>query len=45
MITGHMRSVSIRWRHSNAETHVQALKINSRSICEKIHSRDDVAII
>ncbi|XP_051171327.1 tachykinin-like peptides receptor 86C isoform X2 [Leptopilina boulardi] len=43
--SGHMRSVSIRWRHSNAETHVQALKTNSRSICEKIHSRDDVAII
>ncbi|XP_043480938.1 tachykinin-like peptides receptor 86C isoform X2 [Leptopilina heterotoma] len=43
--SGHVKSLSIRWRHSNAETHVQAFKTNSRSICEKIHSRDDVAII
>ncbi|XP_033215115.1 tachykinin-like peptides receptor 86C [Belonocnema kinseyi] len=43
--SGHMRSMSIRWRHSNAETHVQALRMNSRPICEKSDSRDDVAII
>ncbi|XP_074094075.1 tachykinin-like peptides receptor 86C isoform X2 [Cotesia typhae] len=35
--SGRFKSMSIRWRHSTAESHVQTLRMNSRSICDKNH--------
>ncbi|XP_043273113.1 tachykinin-like peptides receptor 86C isoform X2 [Venturia canescens] len=43
--SGRMKSTSIRWRHSAGESHLQAFRMDSRSICEKIHPRENVAII
>ncbi|XP_057332523.1 tachykinin-like peptides receptor 86C [Microplitis mediator] len=33
--SGRFKSMSIRWRHSTAESHVQTFRMNSRSICDK----------
>ncbi|KAK2586527.1 hypothetical protein KPH14_011419 [Odynerus spinipes] len=42
---GRLKSTSIRWRQSSAESHVQTFRMNSRSICEKRSTKDNVAII
>ncbi|XP_034943152.1 tachykinin-like peptides receptor 86C isoform X3 [Chelonus insularis] len=38
------KSMSIRWRQNTAKSHVQALRVNSRSICDKIQHQNAINI-
>ncbi|XP_026825861.1 tachykinin-like peptides receptor 86C isoform X2 [Ooceraea biroi] len=43
--SGRFRSTSIRWRQSVAESQVQTFRMNTRTICERLQFKEDVAII
>ncbi|XP_011153764.1 tachykinin-like peptides receptor 86C isoform X2 [Harpegnathos saltator] len=43
--SGRYRSTSIKWRHSTAESQVHTFKINPRTVCEKIQSKEGISII
>ncbi|XP_012230891.1 tachykinin-like peptides receptor 86C [Linepithema humile] len=39
------RSTSIKWRQSTAESQVQTFRMNTRTMCEKLQFKENVAII
>ncbi|XP_025075035.1 tachykinin-like peptides receptor 86C [Pogonomyrmex barbatus] len=43
--SGRFKSTSVRWRQSVAESQVQTFKMNPRTMCERLQTKEDVAII
>ncbi|XP_011069322.1 PREDICTED: tachykinin-like peptides receptor 86C [Acromyrmex echinatior] len=39
------KSTSVRWRQSVAESQIQTFKMNTRTMCEGLHVKEDIAII
>ncbi|XP_014473500.1 PREDICTED: tachykinin-like peptides receptor 86C [Dinoponera quadriceps] len=43
--SGRYKSTSIKWRQSMAESQVHTFRVNSRTMCEKLQSKEDISII